>query len=158
MLRHLADWVKTCHCRRRSWVSQIHCNCQVTHRADTQDVRDTGLMIHIPQQSGRTAAWMRGHMCTKLPGKKTLPLSLLSSSFAAVEGYVARSVTAPANFIWIQLYAWRRWERLWAHLARVHYNQWAVSLGILVQDRFVRPTAATLWAHSQRKSLEVQNM
>ena len=70
MLRHLADWVKTCHCLRRSWVSQIHYNCQVTHRADTQDVRDTGLTIHIPQQSTRTPTWMRGHVCTKLPGKK----------------------------------------------------------------------------------------
>lgn len=55
MLRHLADWVKTCHCLRPSWVSQIHDNCQVTHHPDTQDVRETGLMIHIPQQS--TCTW-----------------------------------------------------------------------------------------------------
>lgn len=52
-------------------------NCQVTHHPDTQDVRETGLMIHISQHTTWTCAWICGHVRMKLPEKRLFPLFAL---------------------------------------------------------------------------------
>lgn len=60
----------------------------MTHHPDTQHVSETGLMIHILQQSVWTRACICGHVCVcvrSFPGKKTIP-SLCSRPFAAADG------------------------------------------------------------------------